>query len=174
METVPRMTPFDGYPGGGRTLLGRVSGTNCRRGYGLQLMRITGQTVCACCGGDFASTYETWLTMALDHVVPTSVCVAMRIPFEWREDASNRVLACGACNGFHNRYLSPVEASRPLTLDEFYDLRERIFAKRRELIAQSHISDRAFFESSPWLNGVTTWRDGTKADRSARHLVDDA
>lgn len=130
--------------------MGRVSGTNCRRGYGLQFMRTTGQTVCAYCGGDFASSYDTWLTMALDHVVPISVCIAMTLPSEWREDASNRVLACGACNGFRNRYLSPEVTGGPLTLDDFYDLRDRIFVERRELIAESHIADRAFFESQPW------------------------
>ena len=38
------MTPFDQYPGGGNELLGKCPGGNCRRGYGLKLQPLTGQT----------------------------------------------------------------------------------------------------------------------------------
>lgn len=112
-------------------------------------MRRTGLTTCAYCGRDFAASYEAWLTMALDHVVPVNVCHANGLPEEWREDVSNRVLACSACNGFRNRY-EPPEGSYPTTFDAFYDLRDRIFEERRGLIAQSHESDRRFFEAHPW------------------------
>lgn len=144
------MLPFESYPGGGRELLGRVRGANCRREYGLTFMRRTGQTRCAYCGMDFAIAYETWLTMALDHVVPTSVCTSLGVPDEWREDYSNRVLACAACNGFRNRYKPTIDVVEPLTLDVFYDLRDHIFAERKDLIAASHESEREFFDGRPW------------------------
>ena len=143
------MEPFDQYPGGGRTLFGPVRGAICRRGYGLDFMRRTGQTACAYCGLDFSSSYEAWLTMALDHVVPASVCNNNGFPSGWSEDGSNRVLACAACNGFRNRY-RPLEASCPTSLERFFDLRDQIFEERLRLIAESHALDRAFFESRPW------------------------
>jgi 5-methylcytosine-specific restriction endonuclease McrA len=149
-EEEPDMVPFDRYPGEGRELLGRVAGANCRHEYGLAFMQRTGQTRCAYCDADFAASYETWLTMALDHVVPASVCDSMAIPENWGEDYSNRVLACAACNGFRNRY-SPIDnIAWPTTLEAFYDLRDRIFAQRRKLIADSHKAERAFFDSRPW------------------------
>lgn len=139
------MIPFDEYPGGGRTLLGPVKGANCRHEYGLQFMRKTGQTRCAYCSADFARSYETWLTMALDHVVPVGVCTELGIPAEWQEDITNKVLACAACNSFRNRYKPPADVSCPKTQDDFFDLRDRIFAERRKAILERHDSERAFF-----------------------------
>lgn len=52
---------FGTYPGGGRKLLARRAGDNCRKGYGLQLQRLTGQTTCAYCGLSLITTYEQWL-----------------------------------------------------------------------------------------------------------------
>jgi hypothetical protein len=43
------MIPFDSYPSGGRKLLGLAKGSNCRRDYGPQFMRLTGEKRCAYC-----------------------------------------------------------------------------------------------------------------------------
>jgi hypothetical protein len=110
--------PFDTYPSGGRTLLGKVSGDNCRKGYGLRFLELTGQTRCAYCGLDLVGKYEHWLTMALDHVVPDSVCKSWGLSQIWKEDYSNRVLCCTACNTFGNRY-RPTGVDCPLTLEAF-------------------------------------------------------
>jgi len=112
-------------------------------------MRRTGQTKCAYCGMDLAAVYENWLTLALDHVVPHSACIAWGLPEEWREDYSNRVLCCTTCNTFGNRY-TPQGFQRPSTLDEFYDLREAIFLERRKSILERHKQERAFFDKKPW------------------------
>jgi hypothetical protein len=77
--------------------------------------------------------YETWLNMALDHVVPYNVCQRLNVPKEWREDYSNRVLSCTTCNTFGNRYV-PKDFQPPTTLEEFYVLRDKIFIERRRLI----------------------------------------
>lgn len=146
------MRPFDEYPGSGRELIGRVSGANCRHEYGLQFMRNTGQTTCAYCGADFAGSYETWLTMALDHVVPTSVCRKLGIPDEWADDCANKVLACAACNSFGNRYVPTDSPPKPIGLDDFLALRDRVFAERKEIIGRRHQSERAFFDRRPWLD----------------------
>ncbi len=110
---------FDSYPHKGRALLGKVVGSNCRHRYGLNFMKITGQTKCAYCGQDFPASYENWLQMALDHVVPKSVCASFDLPTEWIEDCTNEVLACAACNGFNNRYRPASDVPRPSSLQEF-------------------------------------------------------
>ena len=148
------MSPFDEYPSGGRVPLGMVKGANCRHEYGLQFMKKTHQTKCAYCGLDFAASYEAWLTMALDHVVPVSVCRALGIPAEWQEDITNKVLACAACNSFRNRYRSPADVECPQTLDAFYNLRDRIFTERKKAILERHESERDFFNALSWPNAL--------------------
>jgi hypothetical protein len=140
---------FDDYPEGGRKLLDPEKGTNSRHEYGPAFMRKTGQTKCAYCGVDFTAKYETWLTMVLDHVVPVNVCNSIGAE-KWRDDSSNIVLSCAACNGFCNRYKPPVDIVQPLTLEAFYKLRDQIFGERHNLIAARHKSERAFFETRPW------------------------
>ena len=88
--------------------------------------------------------------MALDHVVPRSVCGTLGLHVDWVEDCSNKVLACGACNSFFNRYKPAGELVCPSTLDAFYDLRDRIFQERRPPILQKHRDERAFFERRAW------------------------
>jgi hypothetical protein len=139
------LVPFDSYPKGCRETLGLVRGSNAKHGYGLKLMRLTGQRCCAYCGTDLTATYEAWLTLVVDHVVPVAVCKSSQIREEWCWDYSNMVLACAACNGFCNRYrplfpLAPVD-----TLAAFYDLRDKIFEERRKVIAARHKEERSFF-----------------------------
>jgi hypothetical protein len=143
--------PFNSYPNYGRKLLGQVRGDSCRHGYGLEFMRLTGQTKCAYCGIDLAETYENWLNMALDHVVPHSICQTWKVPAEWREDYSNRVLSCTTCNTFGNRY-SPKTLSCPSTLEEFYNIRDAIFIERKNLILDRHRKERFFFDKRPWIS----------------------
>lgn len=142
--------PFVAYPHNGRKLLGPVKGDTCRHGYGLKFMQKTRQTTCAYCGLDFAASYTNWLTMALDHVVPVSVCHALNLPLEWQEDCVNKVLACAACNEFRNRYKPSEPIEVPNSVDEFCVLRDRIFMERKELIAKSHEKEQAVFASRPW------------------------
>lgn len=143
--------PFADYPHQGRELLGRVSGDNCRSGYGLNFQRLTGQDHCAYCGISMVGSYENWLTMTLDHVIPDSVCKSLDLPEEWNQDYSNRVLCCTACNTFGNRY-KPDIVNVPKTLDEFYDLRDRVFTERKFLISERHKIERLFFETKPWVS----------------------
>lgn len=146
------LLPFNHYPHHGRQLLGRVSGDNCRHGYGLKFMQLTGQTKCAYCGLDLAATYENWLTITLDHVVPRSACLTLDLPEDWREDYSNRVLCCTTCNTFGNRY-APIGFQCPLTLEEFYIIRDAIFIERKRNIIERHKQERVFFERQLWKFG---------------------
>jgi hypothetical protein len=144
------MQPFDSYPHEGRALLGVVRGSNCRHGYGLQFMQITGQTSCAYCDKDLVCSRETWLNLALDHVVPTSICNGLGLVPDWVDDCANRVLACSACNGFANRFKPLYEVLCPLSLDDFFNLRDRIFAERKSLIRARHEDERTFFNRRMW------------------------
>lgn len=144
------MEPFDSYPMGGRALIGIVGGGNSRRGYGLKFMRLTGQTRCAYCDFDLTASYRSWLQLALDHVVPESVCKAFDLPNEWTQDSTNKVLVCSACNGFRNRYRPPDGTECPTSLEAFYQLRDQIFAERRNGILMSHQDEEAFYSRRPW------------------------
>jgi hypothetical protein len=145
----PDPLPFAAYPGGGRSLLGVPRGDVCRRGYGLDFIRRTGQRACAYCSLNFTLEFEHWLVV-VDHVVPTSVCKELGIPVAWREDCANKVVACSACNGYRNRYRPSVPPVPPQTLEEFLDLRDRIFAERREPILTARAEEAGFFASRPW------------------------
>lgn len=145
--------PFEKYPAGGKSLLGKRVLGSCRHHYGLEFFNITGVHTCAYCGLDLTSSYEVWLNTALDHAVPASVCDALGISQDWRDDYSNSVLACSACNSFDNRYKPTFEARTPLSLEEFFALRDRIFAERRSRILNAHYREREFFHKH-WLGGV--------------------
>lgn len=143
--------PFTRYPGGGRSLLGSRSGANCRHDYGLTFARLTGVTTCAYCGVDFRGDYRTWLTVALDHAIPISVCRELDIPDSWAQDYANCVLACMACNSFDNRYRLTFKTEAPATLEEFFDLRDIVFKDRSLRIQKSHERELRFYEDN--------WRD---------------
>ncbi len=143
--------PFTAYPGGGREQLKQRPGWNTRHSDGPEFMRITGVKTCAYCGLDFTASFENWLMMVLDHVVPQSVCVSMAIDPTWVWNYSNAVLACSACNGFCNRYKPKANRSAPTTRSEFYDLRDEIFRERKEQILARRNAEKAFFEVKPWV-----------------------
>jgi hypothetical protein len=144
------MLPFDAYPGEGKALLGRVAGSNCRHGYGMTFMQVTWQTTCAYCELDFVASFNAFLQMTLDHVVPRSVCKRFILPNEWAEDCINKVLACSACNSFDNRFAPPQDCACPATLEAFCELRNRIFAERKARIAASRDKEQEFYKRRPW------------------------
>jgi len=131
-------------------LLGKCPGGNCRHGYGLKLQRLTGQTLCAYCGLSLVETYEYWLLMCTDHVVPTRTGLLFGIQRTWLEDYCNRVLCCSGCNGFKNRFRVPPESMVPEAVGGFVELRNTIFARRKELILASLATEREFYRSRPW------------------------
>lgn len=142
--------PFDIYPGRGRVLLGHLGGDNARHGYGLRLQRKTGQTRCAYCGLSLVDSYEHWLMLSVDHVVPAKAGEAIGIPSEWLDDYCNKVLCCSACNGFGNGYALPASAQRPSSVEEFCRLRDDVFLQRRQIILTRHEKERDVFSRKPW------------------------
>jgi hypothetical protein len=146
------MKPFDEYPGKGIELLGRVKGANCRHEYGLKFMKQTGQTKCAYCGLDFTESYNNWVTMALDHVIPASVCKTLDIKIKWSDDSANKVLACSACNSYCNRYKPEEQLSKLESEVEFFKLRDEIFEKRKAKIDERRQQEIKFFNAKHWLD----------------------
>jgi 5-methylcytosine-specific restriction endonuclease McrA len=137
--------PFDTYPKDHEELKKPAwVGSNCRRGYGMEHLRKTGQSHCAYCGASFYK-FKTWLTMALDHVVPVSVCEDLDIIKNgWCRSLANSVLACDACNEFCNRYTTD-KKDRPATFEKFLELRNEIFTERKTLILKRRADEKDFF-----------------------------
>ena len=145
------MKPFDLYPGEGETFLPKRSGSNSRRGYGLQLQRLTNQHRCAYCNVDLVSDYYRWLLLNVDHVIPESECIRLGIPEEWAQSLSNQVISCSGCNLFDNRYqMLDVESKSEWVPLEFFELRNRIFKDRAEKIRHRREEEQAFFSDAPW------------------------
>jgi hypothetical protein len=137
--------PFDAYPQGGRVLLGKPKwgdGT-ARRSYGVKALEWCGYS-CAYCGLDM-STFEGWLQLSIDHVVPQQMQGAGYRP-DWVLDAINVVAACGACNGYFNR--DPVIGEVPTTLETFCEIRDRVFREREARILARRTNERAWFEAN--------------------------
>jgi hypothetical protein len=142
--------PFDRYPGGGTMFLGKCEGGNCRHGYCLTLQQLTGQTSCAYCGLSLVDTYEHWLLMTVDHVIPTKAGLALGIEQSWLDDFCNTVLCCSGCNSFRSRYELPATAPSPTDVDGFAALRDAIFAARKDLIVSALHEEREFYRGRPW------------------------
>lgn len=100
--------------------------------------------------------FHHWLLLSVDHVVPSAEARRVGMGTEFYEDAINLVLCCAGCNGFGNRYRTLDEPRTAWTLEEFLELRDRIFAERFGRIAVRRAQEIAFFESSPWLPSPTS------------------
>jgi len=141
----PTYLPFAAYPQGGRALLGKPRGGDgtARRSYGVAALQWGGYR-CAYCDLDM-STFEGWLQLSIDHVVPQQMH-GQGYPAEWVLDAANVVAACVACNGYFNR--DPVLGDVPATLEAFFELRDRVFKERRARIQERRSAERSWFEAN--------------------------
>lgn len=144
------MRPFDAYPDKGRKMLGMAKGSTTRHDHFTKLRELTGQTSCACayCGMSLIDSYEHWFMITLDHVVPRKAGAAIGISSEWLNDYANIVLCCSACNDFANRYTLPENTKCPETCDEFFILRDKIFAERKQRICEKRRDERKFFDDN--------------------------
>lgn len=137
--------PFGRYDGAGRQLLGRPpwGDGSSRRGYGVPVFGQCG-TTCVYCGRDLGSTYEAWLGLSVDHVIPGGDGRRLGYPIEWIDDIANLVTCCRACNEFLNGYR--VTDPPPASVDQFFDLRDRHFIRKREWVITRHAQERAWYE----------------------------
>lgn len=92
------------------------------------------------------AAYEAWLNLSIDHVVPAGDGRRLGYPVEWFEDITNLVTCCRACNEFLNGFR--VTEPPPLTVEEFFDLRDLVFEHKREWVLTRHATERAWYDSS--------------------------
>ena len=144
------MMPFDAYPHRGRRQIGGLTGHSCRHEYGLKLQRLIGLNKCAYCGLNLVDTYDHWLMLTVDHVVPSHGGEELGISSDWLEDYWNTVLCCSACDAFGNPFPLGPDVTCPDTIEEFLALRDRIFVERKKIILRNHEEELAFFDKRPW------------------------
>ena len=129
-----------------------LKGSNGRREYGHWLVE-RGQTSCAYCSMSLVDSYEHWLLLTVDHVVPVSdrdrrQGHRLGIPKNWHESYSNIVLACSGCNGFRNRYeVSWQEPREKWDECEFFEFRDRVFQEKAALIDDARKSEISFYNT---------------------------
>ena len=160
------MKPFDDYPQGGYTILRKLRGGNARRGYGHWLVE-HGQSCCAYCGTSLVDSYEHWLLLTVDHVIPVSDKDRkgghwLGIPRNWHESYSNIVLACSGCNGFRNHYkVSQQERKESWKESEFFELRDRVFQEKKAQIEEARVSEICFYSDhvAPQFSSLTQIRE---------------
>lgn len=140
--------PFGQYPMRGRGFLGPPpqGDGSCRRGYGRAVFNLCG-TACVYCGHELGDSYEAWLGISIDHVIPTETVKRLGYSGDWVRDLSNLVTSCRACNEFLNGYR--VTDAPPTTPEGFFDLRDRAFVEKRQLMLGRHDRERAWYEN--WL-----------------------
>lgn len=144
------MMPFDVYPHQGRRQLGILSGDNCRHEYGLKLQKLTSLNACAYCSLSLVDTYDHWLMMSVDHVVPRHGGEELGISPEWLDDYWNMVLCCSACDGFGNPFILTPHTKCPTTVEDFLTLRDHVFIERKRTILLSHEKELDFYDKKPW------------------------
>ena len=122
-----------------------ANGANCRNGYGVPVIKYW-EPSCAYCGKDLMESYDNWLDLSVDHVVPIC-CQKTWGPEcrEWIESMANAVPCCRACNEFLNGFRAPETA--PASESEFISLRNKELARKREHALQRHQQEQAAFEA---------------------------
>lgn len=149
MPLSGKRLPFSQYKESGRALLGKArsgDGT-CRHGYGLDVFEQCG-TACVYCDRELGEPYEIWLDISVDHVIPVETIKGLDYPREWVDDLANLVTCCRACNEFLNNY--SVNDDVPTTVEEFFDLRDQHYMKKRELARERHRREREWHRD--WLS----------------------
>ena len=129
----------------------RQADGTARHGYGLEVFE-RDRYRCRYCGLDMRSTYQAWLQLSVDHVVPAQMA-RRGYPKDLIEDKANLVTCCRTCNDFGNRFV--VTDPAPTSDDAFFDLRDRVFVQRRARISLAHGRERAYYAALPRPDGAS-------------------
>ncbi len=134
------MLPFEKYQDAGKRELGRPKSGDgsCRFGYGPPVFLQCGER-CVYCDRNLASSYDSWLDISVDHVVPKSTPWASR-QSQWIEDIFNLVTCCRACNEFLNQY--ECTEPEPRCVADFTTIRDATFQRKREKALARHAEEK--------------------------------
>jgi hypothetical protein len=128
-----------------------TNGSDCRHGYGIPIVERHG-SCCAYCGKDMAESYDAWLDLSVDHVVPECTFA------KWGDDCrswawtyANAVPCCRACNEFLNGYR--VTESAPTDEDSFLDIRDKVLEEKRKRALDRHAKEQEDYVS--WYKSLS-------------------
>jgi hypothetical protein len=144
------MEPFDGYPDWLRDNPRCLGGGNCRTEYGLRLQQITGQRSCVYCGLSLADTYEHWLLLSVEHVLPQQTMSRGPEWKQWVDNVYNLAICCQPCNTLLNGFRLAPEVGAPTTYDGFFALRDAFFSEKKAYVQKWHEAQRRIFDTKPW------------------------
>jgi 5-methylcytosine-specific restriction endonuclease McrA len=108
--------------------------TDSLRGYGFKICQ-RDNFKCRYCGADGAASFETWLTLTIDHLLPKG--------HPERDNPDYIVTACSFCNTADNRYFE-LAPKRGLRFDGL--TREELVAQRLPYVQDARDKYRAFWE----------------------------
>ncbi len=111
------------------------------RGYAFQTHQRDGFK-CRYCGADGSKSFETWLTLSEDHLLPR------RHPK--RNDRDYIVTACNFCNTADNRYFDLAE-SRGLKFDDM--TADQLVEQRKPFVEKVRWEYRRFWEEKAKPSG---------------------
>ena len=137
-------SPFERYKDKGTVPLGppKVGDGTSRHGYGREVFDQCGWR-CSYCDRNLLESYESWLDVSVDHVIPQST--AWHGPGKrWIRDIFNLVTCCRACNEFLNQYTVPDR--EPATEGEFAVLRDKVFENKRQHALKRRDEERQAYE----------------------------
>ena len=141
--------PFGRYEHGGRQRLGRPrqGDVTARHGYGPPVFEQCGYA-CVYCGLDMRSTFEGWLQLSVDHVIPRQM-KNLGYPADLVEDITNIVTCCRACNDFGNRYTVSTPAPAEGDIEAFYAIRDQVFRDRKAMLLAKREQERTVYARLP-------------------------
>jgi len=108
--------------------------TDSLRGYAHPIHKRDNFT-CRYCGADGAKSFDTWLTLTVDHLLPKG--------HPHRDDQDFMVTACSFCNTADNRYFD-LAAQRGLQFDGLTP--DELVKQRLPFVQQTRQSYQEFWE----------------------------
>lgn len=109
--------------------------TDALRGYAFQVHK-RDKFKCQYCGADGAKSFETWLTLSLDHLLPKG--------HPQRDDPEYMTTACQFCNTADNQYFR-LAKRRGLKFDGL--TRAELIEQRQQFVENTRRAYREFWVS---------------------------
>ena len=119
----------------GKVIL-RSFGGESLRGYGFEIHK-RDDFICRYCGADGKKSFEVWLTLSVDHLLPKTD--------PRREKLEYKVTACQFCNTAENRYFYNAAKAGYMFENRTPD---ELLARRKEFVQKVRANYREFWENN--------------------------